>query len=96
MRLIGLLLFLVLVVIAAVFATLNAEAVPLDFYFFTTQIPQALGLGAAVLAGMSVGVLAALPIWLGQQRRLRAVRREMKQLEQELQNLRALPLRDGI
>ncbi|MCG2634893.1 MAG: lipopolysaccharide assembly protein LapA domain-containing protein [Gammaproteobacteria bacterium] len=96
MRWLGLVLFLLFVVAAAVFATLNAELVAVDFYFTKAELPLALNLAGALLIGLLLGVLVILPTLLGARRRTRAVRREMKALEEELKNLRALPLRDGV
>lgn len=83
MRLILILLILIVVAVGAWFAALNAAWVPLDFQFFHVQAP----IGVALLASLLIGwLLGGLVAWLGPTPRLR---RELRQLRQELRQTRA-------
>jgi len=79
------------------FAYQNRQTVDVSYYFgLSWNGPLALALLAAVAIGVAIGFLATLRTVLRQQRQLAAARNEMRQVEQEVQNLRALPIRDVV
>ena len=79
------------------FAYQNRQTVDVSYYFGPSwNGPLALALLAAVAIGVVIGFLATLRTVLRQQRQLAAARNEMRQVEQEVQNLRALPIKDVV
>lgn len=90
----SLLLFLVLI-LGLSFAYKNAQIVTLNYYFgIHWESPLSLMLLTALALGMVMGVLASLGMLMRMQRQLVRARREIRDFEQEVMNLRALPIRD--
>lgn len=78
-------LILLFAALGAVFGALNADRVAFDVYFTDFQLPK----GAAVLAALLLGWIAGgVVIWLLRvlrlQRELRAARRQLRDLRQQL------------
>jgi putative membrane protein len=94
--------FYVIVVVIVVFfgvtfAFHNRQTVDVSYYFgLSWNGPLALALLAAVAVGVAIGFLANLRTLLRLQRQLVAASKEIRQVEQEVQNLRALPIKDVI
>lgn len=95
----------VIYVAAAVFALLigitfsyhNREAVDIGYYFgLHWQGPVSLALLTAFAVGIAVGYLATFQAVVRMQRQLVRTRKELRQVEQEVQNLRALPIKDVV
>jgi len=78
------------------FALMNAEAVKLDYYFGTLDAPLSLVVVIALIIGAGLGVFASMGIVLGQKRELAKLRKSAKIAEEEVSNLRALPLKDSL
>ena len=76
------------------FALRNAETVQLDYYFGSLQAPLSLVVVIAIIVGAGLGVLASLGIVIGLKRELAKLRKSAKIAEEEVSNLRALPLKD--
>jgi putative membrane protein len=71
--------------------------VDVSYYFgLSWNGPLALALLAALAIGVVIGFVATLRIVLRLQRQLAASRSEVRQVEQEVQNLRALPIKDVV
>ena len=90
----GFLIFTVLLV-GVTFTTKNAQVVELNYYFgvhWTT--PLSFMLLTTLTVGIILGLLACFAMLARMQRQLLQARRESRQLEQEVNNLRALPIRD--
>lgn len=84
MRLILIVLILLVAVSGALFSALNGVRVPIDFYFFSTDLP----LGSVLLLTLSLGwLLGGLVSWMGQVSRLR---RQVRLLERELHAVRGV------
>ncbi len=77
------------------FAYKNAQIVNVDYYF---GLHWEGSLSLLLLSTMTLGVLLGLVVGLGMyvrmQRQLVRARREIREIEQEVQNLRALPIKD--
>ena len=79
------------------FAFHNRQTVDVNYYFgLSWNGPLALALLTAVAVGVVIGFLANLRTLLRLQSQLVAARKEVRQVEQEVQNLRALPIKDVI
>jgi len=86
---------LVLCVAALSFAALNAEPVAIDYYLGQLEVPLALLLVTALAIGALLGSLVGFGRVLRVRRDMARLRRESRATEEEVRNLRALPLRDG-
>jgi len=88
-------LALVIFVIGITFTFKNAQPVDLHYYFGVHwHAPLSFMVLTVLTAGIAIGFLSSLAILARMQRQLFKLRRENRQLEQEVSNLRALPIRD--
>lgn len=87
----GVLLFL----LGISFAYKNAEVVELRYYFgLSWATPLAVMVLVAFALGVGAGFLASLRMVVQMQRQLVQARKEVRQIEQEVINLRSLPIKD--
>jgi putative membrane protein len=94
-RLFYLLLAVVVLLVGITFTYKNSQTVELDYYFgIHWQSPLSFMLLTTLTVGIALGFLASLAMLGRMQRQLLQARRETRQLEQEVHNLRALPIRD--
>ncbi len=79
------------------FAFQNQQLVEIRYYFgLAWNGPFSLVLLITLAVGVALGYLASLRIMVRLQRQLVSARREIRSLEQEIANLRALPIKDVI
>ncbi len=95
LKLIYAVLALALFVVALTFAALNSDPVAIDYYLGRIEVPLALLLVAALGVGAMLGSLVGLGRVVRVKREMAKLRRETRATEQEVRNLRALPLRDA-
>ena len=93
--------YLIVIVIAllfgATFAFQNRQEIELSYYFgLQWRGSLSLALLAALAIGVAVGYVASLRMVIRMQRQLVHARKEVRQIEQEVMNLRALPIKDVI
>ena len=93
LRIIRFIFLLLIVIVGLSFAVLNAETVSLNYYLGSWQAPLSLILVVALALGALFGVLACLSLLLGLKRELAKLRKAAKLSEQEVKNLRAIPLK---
>ena len=67
----------------------------LNYYFGSIEAPLSLVIVIAIIIGAALGVLASTGIVFGQKRELAKLRKSNKLAEQEISNLRSLPLKDS-
>jgi lipopolysaccharide assembly protein A len=95
-------LFYVIVVVVTLllgitFAFQNRQEIDITYYFgLQWRGSVSIALLAALTIGVVVGYLASLRMVLRMQRQLVQARKEVRQIEQEVMNLRALPIKDVI
>ncbi len=94
MRYIAYIFWFILFVLAISFAVLNAEHVALNYYFGTRQVSLPLLMLLVFVIGALLGILVLLPRLIRLKSRHRRLRRRLKKHEEEVQNLRALPIKD--
>lgn len=88
-------LALVVLLVGVTFTYKNAQLVELNYYFgIHWASPLSFMLLTTLTVGIALGFLASLGMLARMQRQLLLARRETRQLEQEVNNLRALPIRD--
>lgn len=93
-RILGFILFFIVLAVGLAFAVVNAEPVTLKYYFGVSQVPLSLTLVAAFAVGAIMGVVASLAHVLRLKRENARLRREAKMAEREIMNLRNIPIRD--
>lgn len=82
-------------VVGITFVFQNRQAIDLNYYFGIHWTgPLSLALLATLAIGVIVGYLASLRMVIRMQRQLVQARKEIRQIEQEVVNLRALPIKD--
>ena len=76
------------------FTTLNAEPVSLNYYFGKFEQPLALILVITFVAGALIGLLSSILVLLSSRHEVSKLRKQIKDTEQEVLNLRSIPLQD--
>ncbi len=92
--LIKFLLLIVFLVLGAAFAIINDQPVDLDLYFYVASLPLSLILLLAVGAGILLGALASAFYFMRIRKENANLRRQARLVEQEVKNLRSLPIND--
>lgn len=96
-RIIYLALFLIVLLLTIGFTLKNQHSVEL-FYFF--DLHWAAPLGVLTLVALSIGIglgVLLTAVWvLRVKRQIARVRRDYRKIEQEVANLRALPIKDEV
>ena len=94
-RLLYVVLGVIVLVLGLGFAYKNAQIVSVDYYFgLRWTAPLALILLVTFSLGVVLGFLANLRMVVRMQRQLAQARKEIRQIEQEVVNLRSLPIKD--
>lgn len=94
MRVVTTILYLVLIILGVSFALLNATPVKVNFY--VTHFTISISVLMTLMLG--VGLVLGLILFLGRYWRLKAehrkIKHQLKLMETEIKNLRAIPLQD--
>ncbi len=93
-RVITLVLIAVLVLLGLAFAVVNAKPVELNYFLDSREVPLAMVLVLTLIAGSLLGMLFSLGLVIRLKREALRLRRQIKQAEQEVVNLRTMPLKD--
>ncbi|MCK4870179.1 MAG: DUF1049 domain-containing protein [Gammaproteobacteria bacterium] len=94
MRIIYFLFILLILIIGATFAYLNAVPAQFNYYFGTVSLPLSLLLALGLGVGLLLGFIAMLPPILRAKGRGLQLKRKLKSVEQEVENLRTLPIKE--
>lgn len=94
-RLLFALLLIVVMALGAVFANLNPGSVTLNLFFIQMQWPLSVIIGLALLVGTLLGGLVSMGMAFRMRRRVSAMSRRAVLAEQELNNLRSMPIKDA-
>lgn len=96
-RVFYLVLTLAVFVFGTTFAIKNGQPVDLTYYFgIAWHVPLSLLLLGAVVLGAVIGYVIGLGRTLRVRRELAKARRQVREVEEEVQNLRSLPIKDAI
>lgn len=77
------------------FVTKNAQLVHLKYYFgLDWEAPLSVMLLASLTIGVLLGLVASVGMVLRMRNRLAQARRDIRETEQEVKNLRSLPIKD--
>lgn len=94
-RLFYLALGLAVMVLGLTFAYKNPQIVTLKYHFgLVWEGPLSLILLTAFALGVALGIVASLVLVMRMHRDLRRARHEIRDIEQEVRSLRALPIKD--
>lgn len=84
---------LLLALVGAAIANLNSGEISFNYYFSTIQLPLAVLVFLALCAGAIAGVFLSLGMALKARRELAHTRKRLKMCEQEIKNLREIPIK---
>lgn len=96
LRLILIVLACLLAALIGAFAYMNAAAVELHYLFGIVNLPMAFIVATAFLLGVIFALLMLFPMYLSKQNKIRGLNNRLKTGEQELKNLRNMPLKDEL
>tara|TARA_Y100001935_G_scaffold253937_1_gene261541 strand:- start:35 stop:367 length:333 start_codon:yes stop_codon:yes gene_type:complete len=91
-KVIKLLFVIVFAILGAAFAIINNQPASLDLYFTVSTFPLSLILLLAIGVGIVLGALASSLYFMRIKKENNNLRRQSKLVEQEVKNLRTLPL----
>ncbi len=95
MRFITLLFWILVIIVGIVFTTQNSYFVHIHYYFNSIKVYMPLLLLTNLLMGVLLGILAMFPLLLKSRRFKRKSKQSIKNLEQEIKNLRTIPIKDS-
>ena len=91
-KVIKFILVIILLIIGAAFAIINDQPVELDLYFLVTSLPLSLILLLAVGVGILLGAVVSAFYFMRIRKENANLRRQSRLVEQEVRNLRSLPI----
>ncbi len=94
MRIFSYLILLLLLFIGVTFACLNADPVSVHYYLGDATLPLSLLLILVLGVGILLGLFAGFVMFLKQKKITKQLKNRIKIVEQEVENLRAIPLKD--
>lgn len=86
--------WIVVIILGVTFASLNPQKIVLNYYVETQAVHLPLVLLACLVIGAFLGVVAMLPSVIRSKAKARRLAHHVKHVEQEVQNLRTMPIRD--
>lgn len=93
-RLIASILILLLVLVGLAFAVVNAKPVELNYFLGTREVPLAMTLVLTLVFGACIGIVFSLGMVVRSKRETLRLRRQIQLAEQEVVNLRNIPIKD--
>jgi uncharacterized integral membrane protein len=94
MRLLGLIIVLLVMAFGFAFHLRNGEFFEVDYYVGVVGLPFSLWMFLALSIGALLGILASLPLVARFRRDAARLSRRLRMNEQELKNLRVVPMKD--
>ena len=94
-RIITAIAVLLVLLLVLLFTLLNSEPVTINYYFGEVPAPLALVLILTLIAGALMGLLSSILVILSSRREIAKLRRQVRDTEEELMNLRKLPIKDS-
>ncbi|MDF1796748.1 MAG: lipopolysaccharide assembly protein LapA domain-containing protein [Coxiellaceae bacterium] len=95
MRYIYIAFWAIVVLIGISFTALNSHSVLIDYYFGNAHLELPVLLFIVLLLGIILGIIVMLPVVLRAKYQARRVKRRIKQTEQEVDNLRRMPIQES-
>ena len=94
-RLFFLLFTAILLIISVVISTHNTSNINIDIYFYNYELPLSILILYSFIAGIITTLIYLLSIILSYKKRNREIKNALQNNQEELDNLRRNPLRDG-
>jgi len=94
MRILKLFFIIIIMMAGAAFAVLNAEPVRFNYYFGSTELPLSLVVTTALGVGVVLGILSGFGLVVGLKRQNLSLKRRSRLVNEEVRNLRNLPLKE--
>ncbi|MFH1333974.1 MAG: LapA family protein [Pseudomonadota bacterium] len=94
MKVFGYFFLLLVIVLGVTFAILNATPVSVHYYLGTAQIALSLVIVCSLFIGFLIGFFMMFLVVLRLKSEKRRLKKRLKVTEQEIENLRAIPLKD--
>ena len=85
-----------LIIIFVILATYNIQSITVDFYIENIEIPLSILILYSFIAGIITSIIYLVAIVLSYKKRTREMKIALENNQEELDNLRRNPLRDGI
>lgn len=95
MRYVIYIFWIIVILVGVTFASLNPQKLTLNYYVNTTTIHLPLLLLLVLVLGALLGVIAMLPSLIRAKSSNHRLKARVKQTEQEVQNLRSIPIKDA-
>ena len=86
--------WVIVILLGVTFASLNSEKLAVNYYVNTTSIHLPLLLLCTLVLGAFLGVIAMLPSLIRSKNMNRRLKHRAREAEQEVQNLRTIPIKD--
>ena len=94
-RIVTIVILVSIVLMAAIFASLNTEVISVDFMFARYSLPQSMVIIGALVLGTLIGLLCASLFLLRVLAERRRLRKALRVAETEVSSLRSLPLHNA-
>lgn len=94
MRYISLVFWVFIIIMGAVFALQNSQLIEIHYYFGHARVYFPLLMVLLLAMGALLGVCAMLPSYLKKSHNARKHRNKVRRLEEEINNLRTIPIKD--
>ena len=86
--------WLIIILLGIVFASLNSTQVTLHYYINTLKVSLSFLLFCTLMLGFILGSLTLLPSIIKSKIKNKTLKKNIKSLEKEIKNLRAIPFTD--
>lgn len=96
MRILLYIVFLLIVLLGVSFAYLNADSVTFNYYLGERSVPLSLLLICSLGVGLILGFAVVLVAWIKLKAKNIRLKKRLKSAKQEVENLRAIPIRERI
>lgn len=94
MRLIRIIFYLILILLAISFAALNAGSVQINLYATNLTLPLSVLVVIMIAIGVVIGVLLCMPRYWKCKLESIKTKNQLKMTEKEIKNLRDIPVKD--
>jgi len=94
MKFIFYLFWIIVIIVAVTFASLNAGIIQVNYYVNVTNIRLPILLLITLVIGALLGIIAMMPILIKAKNANRRLKQKVKQIELEVNNLRAIPIKE--
>jgi len=96
MRILLYIVFLLIVLLGISFAYLNADSVTFNYYLGERSMPLSLLLICSLGVGLILGFAVVLIAWIKLKAKNIRLKKRLKSAKQEIENLRAIPIRERL